>query len=97
MIDIEITAVYEKWYKKLRDARAQDVINVRLRRIKEGNFGDFKSLGDGLYEIRIHYSAGYRLYFVNKGERWILILCGGAKSTQEKDIKLARKLAKEVK
>ncbi|GBR73778.1 toxin ParE [Candidatus Termititenax aidoneus] len=97
MFDIEITEAYEKWFRKLKDKQAQDIINIRLRRIKEGNLGDHKSLGNGLFEIRIHYSGGYRLYFINKGSRWILILCGGAKSTQSKDIKLARKLAEEVK
>ncbi|MDR1997815.1 MAG: type II toxin-antitoxin system RelE/ParE family toxin [Candidatus Margulisbacteria bacterium] len=95
-MDIEISDVYEKWFNKLRDLKAKDIINVRLRRIKQGNLGDNKSLGGGLYEIRIYYGAGYRLYFVNRGERWILILCGGDKSTQSKDIKLARKLAEEI-
>jgi putative addiction module killer protein len=96
MIEIEITSVYEKWFRKLKDLQARDIINIRLRRIKEGNLGDHKALGNGLYEIRIHYGGGYRLYFVNKSERWILILCGGAKSTQSRDIKLAKKLAEEV-
>jgi putative addiction module killer protein len=97
MIRIEVTEIYDKWFKRLRDIRAKDIINSRLDRIKENeNFGDCKSLGAGLYEIRIHYSGGYRLYFWHKGDRWILILCGGKKSTQEKDIKTARKIAREV-
>ncbi|GBR77601.1 toxin ParE [Candidatus Termititenax dinenymphae] len=53
-------------------------------------------LGNGLYEIRIHYGAGYRLYFVKKSDCWLLILCGGDKSTQNKDVKLAKKIAKEL-
>jgi putative addiction module killer protein len=97
MIRIEVTEAYDKWFRQLKDIRAKDIINSRLDRIKENeNFGDCKSLGAGLYEIRIHYGGGYRLYFVHKGDRWILVLCGGGKSTQEKDIRTARKLAKEV-
>jgi putative addiction module killer protein len=97
MIRIDVTEIYDKWFERLKDIRAKDIINSRIDRIKEtGNFGDYKSLGAGLYEVRIHYGGGYRLYFARKDERWILILCGGGKSTQEKDIKLARKLRSEV-
>ena len=97
MITIEITEVYEKWFNKIKDLRAKDIINSRLDRIKEGNLGNNKNLGGGLYEIKIDYGPGYRLYFVNRGMRWILILCGGAKGTQQKDIKKAREIAKELK
>ncbi|GBR77180.1 toxin ParE [Candidatus Termititenax persephonae] len=97
MLRIEVTEIYDKWFNRLRDVRAKDIINSRIDRIKENeNFGDCKSLGAGLYEIRVHYGGGYRLYFVYKGNRWVLILCGGGKSTQPRDIKLARKLAEEV-
>ncbi|MDR1453439.1 MAG: type II toxin-antitoxin system RelE/ParE family toxin [Candidatus Margulisbacteria bacterium] len=97
MIKIEITEAYKKWFNGLKDFKAKNIINVRLDRIREGNFGDRKTLGGGLYEVRIHYGNGYRLYFVHKGEYWVLILCGGEKSTQSKDIEKARKFLKEVK
>jgi putative addiction module killer protein len=97
MFQVELSEVFVKWFNKLKDRQAKGAIDVRLVRIEKGNFGDCKSLGGGLYEIRIHLGAGYRLYFVKKGARWILVLGGGDKSTQNRDIKLARKLAKEVK
>jgi len=97
MIKIEITEIYEKWFNKLKDLKAKDIINIRLRRIEiTGNFGDHKNIGDGLYEVRVHYGAGYRLYFCNRGVQWILILCGGNKSSQVKDIKKAREIIKEI-
>jgi putative addiction module killer protein len=96
MLTVELTEIFDKWYKKLRDAQAKSAIDVRLVRMAKGNFGDCKSLGNSLYEIRIHCGAGYRLYFVNKSNKWILILCGGNKATQNKDIEKAKKLAREL-
>jgi putative addiction module killer protein len=97
MIKVELTEVFERWFKKLKDIQVKGAINVRLVRMSSGNFGDCKSLGNGLYEIRIHFGAGYRLYFVNKNNSWVLVLCGGDKSTQQKDIGKAREIAKELK
>ena len=97
MITIVQTETYRKWFNGLSDRKAKIVIDSRLLRIENGLLGDIKSLGGNLYEIRIHYGAGYRLYFIKKGNTYILLLCGGDKSTQNKDIKLARKLAEEVK
>jgi len=97
MITIVQTEIYRKWFNDLSDRKAKIVIDSRLLRIENGLLGDIKSLGGSLYEIRIHYGAGYRLYFVKKGNTYILLLCGGDKSTQSKDIRLARKLAEEIK
>lgn len=97
MITIVQTDTYRKWFNDLSDRKAKIVIDSRLLRMENGLLGDIKQLGGRLYEIRIHYGAGYRLYFIKKGNAYILLLCGGDKSTQNKDIKLARKLAEEVK
>ena len=72
-------------------------IYQRLSRIEEGNFGDYKSLGSGLYELRFHFDSGLRIYYTKQDNKIIILLCGGNKKTQEKDITLAQKYIKEVK
>ena len=84
-----------KWLKSLKDAKAREIIFARLLRIEEGNFGDVKPIGEGISEARIHYGAGYRLYFVKHGDVLIVMLAGGDKSSQTADIKKAKKLAEE--
>lgn len=90
------TETYRKWFKKLRDNLAKQNITMRLERLKLGNFGDSKSVGDGVFELRIDVGKGYRVYFTNKDNKIVVILVGGDKSTQEEDIKTAKRMAKEI-
>ena len=80
----------------MRDFRAVEAIARRLRRFEYGNLGDVKAVGDGVFEARIFYGAGYRLYFINKSGRIILLLCGGDKGSQKQDIRKAKEMAKEA-
>ncbi|MGD9638730.1 MAG: type II toxin-antitoxin system RelE/ParE family toxin [Alphaproteobacteria bacterium] len=96
MIQIEQTEVFAKWYAKLKNKEARARINVRIRRVSLGNFGDFKSVGSGVSELKIDYGAGYRIYFTKKGEEIVILLAGGDKRTQEKDILKAIKLAENL-
>ena len=91
------TKTFEKWFDKLRDKEAYLCISKRLKRIERGNFGDHKSLGGGISELRIDYGPGYRVYYTERNSLIIILLAGGDKSTQERDIVKARKLAKEWK
>ena len=95
MVEVLLTPGFERWLRRLRDKRATARINIRLRNASEGNFGDTQSLGDGISEMRIHYGPGYRLYFIRKGAAVIVLLCGGDKNSQQRDIRRARQLAQE--
>ena len=94
--EIEKTEVFDKWLKKLRDRRAVLAIAKRLDRAIAGNFGDVASAGESISEMRIFVGPGYRLYYTIRNHTIILMLCGGDKSTQEKDIQKAKKIAKAV-
>ena len=94
MIDIKQTDDFSKWLKKLADRNARARVFRRLRRIELGNLGDYKSLGGGLFEFRIIYGKGYRLYFCWQGNKIIVLLAGGDKSTQARDIDKAREILK---
>ena len=93
---IEKTDIYEEWFSKLKNLAAKIRIIKRLERIENNNFGDVKSVGDGIYEIRIDFGCGYRIYFSYKNKVIILLLCGGDKSTQQKDIEKAKIINKEL-
>lgn len=80
------------WLRRLRDAKAAERIQDRLSRLEQGNLGDHKSLGDNLYELRFTFGPGYRVYFGRVGQTLIVLLCGGDKSTQARDIATARQL-----
>lgn len=95
MIEIRETETFSSWLTALRDDRAKAKIAVRVRRLAFGNPGDVTPVGEGISELRIHMGAGYRIYFVQRGALLILILCGGDKSTQTKDIAVAKRLAKD--
>ncbi len=82
---------FNEWLMKLRDAEALGRIEKRLNRLLRGNPGDYKAVGNGVYELRIDYGPGYRLYCALLGQRLVLLLCGGDKRTQTADIKLASK------
>ena len=91
--EIEITEIFDNWFKKLRDRQAVLAITKRLDRARLGNFGDIVSVGGGVSEMRFFIGPGYRLYYVIRDGKIIVMLCGGDKSTQEKDIKKAKELA----
>lgn len=78
------------WFESLRDARAQGKIEARLISLESGNLGDYKSVGGGVYELRIHVGKGYRIYFGEVDNTGILLLCGGDKSSQQRDIERAK-------
>lgn len=95
MIEVRRTEEFAAWLKGLRDVRALARIQIRIDRVEEGNLGDAKFF-DGIGELRINHGPGYRLYFVQRGKLLVVLLCGGDKSTQAKDIKRAIAMAKEV-
>ena len=86
------SSVYKKWIKGLQDERAIYRINARIKRLEEGNPGDVKPAGEGISEMRIHYGPGYRVYYKDTGKEIIILLCGGDKTTQQEDIKNAKKI-----
>ena len=96
MFEVRQTAVFEAWIDGLKDMRAVARIEVWLRRLSLGHLGDAKSLGDGVSEMRIDYGPGYRLYFTRRGDRIVILLCGGDKKRQSDDIARAKQLAKEA-
>ena len=95
MIELKQTETFRKWWMKLRDERARGVIVSRLDRLAYGHAGDVEPVGEGISELRIHHGPGYRVYFQKRGNEIILLLCGGDKSTQGKDIRTAKRLAEE--
>jgi putative addiction module killer protein len=96
MIEVRQSAVFREWVANLKDLRARARIGARIDRLSEGNVGDSKSVGDGVSELRIHYGPGYRVYFTRRGSILIILLCGGDKSSQDRDIRAAKALAKEA-
>ena len=94
--EIETTAHFDKWARKLKDRAAARAIASRLARVRAGNLGDIENVGDGVSEMRIFTGKGYRLYFTIRNRQVIILLCGGDKSTQAKDIKKAKELAKSL-
>lgn len=95
MIELKQTETFRKWFAKLRDERAATAISLRLARLAYGHAGDVEPAGKGVSELRIHYGPGYRVYFQRRGETIIVLLCGGDKGSQARDIKTALRLADE--
>ncbi len=95
MIRLKQTDTFRKWFAKLRDERAVTAIASRIDRLAFGHAGDAEPVGKGVSELRIHYGPGYRVYFQRRGDTIVVLLCGGDKSTQAKDIKTALLLAEE--
>lgn len=94
-MDIKQTETYRKWEQGLRDKRAKAAIAARVYRLANGLVGDVAPVGQGISELRIHYGPGYRLYYFQKKKNEIIVLlCGGVKSSQKRDIEIAKKLAK---
>lgn len=94
MIEIRQTKEYERWFEGLRDLNAQLRIGARIRRVSLGNLGDVKPVGEGVLELRIPYGPGYRVYLTQRGETLIILLAGGDKSSQRRDIERAKELAR---
>ena len=92
---IRQTRVYDRWYAGLRDRQARARIDARIDRLLVGNPGDVRPVGEGVSELRIHYGPGYRVYFVQRGEVLLVLLCGGDKSDQAADIRQAKLLAQD--
>ena len=96
MIEVRQTAEYTQWFAGLRDRLAKTRIDIRVRRLSLGNAGDVKPVGEGVSELRIDYGPGYRVYFVQQGIVLIVLLAGGDKSTQDRDIRVAKQLARDL-
>ena len=94
MIDVRQAEVFSQWFERLRDRRARARINTRIRRLSLGNPGDVKPVGEGVSELRIDYGPGYRVYFAQHGQTLVILLAGGVKHTQDRDIKIAQELAR---
>ena len=97
MRSIYSTEVFDAWFEALRDKQAARRIQARIDRVEEGNFGDCQPVGEGVSEMRIHYGPGYRVYLAQRGADIVILLAGGDKATQNKDIKTAIGLAKQLK
>ncbi len=102
-IDLFVVALGSKkvspffeWLNSLPNITHRARILVRIERLREGNLGDVKSIGDGVFELRFHFPPGYRIYFLREGNKVIILLSGGNKSTQRKDIQLAKKIARQI-
>jgi putative addiction module killer protein len=90
------SAVFDKWLSKIKDRSVRNRLLARLNRVETGNFGDFKPIDQDLYEMRFFFGAGIRIYFTIQNDQVVLLLTGGDKSTQNKDIAAARKLLLEI-
>jgi putative addiction module killer protein len=96
MIEVRRTAEFSKWLAGLRDMEARARIAVKIERIVQGNLGDARPVGDGVGELRFDFGPGYRVYFVRRGDVLVILLCGGDKDSQQRDIKRAKELAQEI-
>lgn len=96
MIEIRQTDAFADWLRTLKDRKAATMVAARLQRLAHGLPGDVAPVGEGLSELRIHYGAGYRVYFVNRGAALIVVLGGGSKRTQATDIRRAKQLKEEL-
>ncbi len=96
MPEVRQTENFMRWLAGLRDGRARARVNARIRRLSIGNPGDAKPVGSGVSEMRIDYGPGYRVYFIRRGEALVILLAGGDKQTQDQDIAMAIKLARDL-
>jgi putative addiction module killer protein len=94
-LELRQTETFRLWNERLRDRRARTIIAARLLRLAEGLPGDVAPIGEGVSELRIHYGPGYRVYFQRRGAVLAVLLCGGDKSSQARDVAAAKRLAKE--
>ena len=96
-LELEQTETFRLWEQKLGDRRARTLIAARLLRLAEGLLGDVGPTGDGVSELRIHHGPGYRVYFLRRGDSRVVLLCGGDKASQSRDIAKAKRLAEKWK
>ncbi len=95
MIEVMKSSSFDRWLRGLKDQRAAARVQVRIDRLADGNPGDVKPVGGGVSELRIDYGPGYRIYFLKDGQQLVVLLCGGSKSGQGRDIEEAQRLAAE--
>lgn len=96
MVEIRQTETYARWFTRLRDQGARARILARIRRLSLGNAGDTVPVGEGISEMRIHYGPGYRVYFTRRGNTLVILLAGGSKKSQKRDIERAKALARKL-
>lgn len=96
MKSLQTTDIFDRWYDGLRDRQGKARIAARLRRVELGNFGDVKPVGSGVSELRIDYGPGYRVYLTQRGLEVVILLAGGDKRTQSKDIEAAIEMARQL-
>ena len=96
MIEVRKTEVYAKWLDGLRDVRARARVLVRIERLVAGNSGDVRPVGEGVSELRVDYGPGYRVYFKKRGRAMVVLLAGGDKRSQDRDVKMALRLARNL-
>ncbi|HMN76153.1 MAG TPA: type II toxin-antitoxin system RelE/ParE family toxin [Burkholderiaceae bacterium] len=96
MLEIRQTTLYSRWFAGLRDRMARSRIDIRIRRLSLGNPGDAKPIGEGVRELRIDHGPGYRVYFVQRGSECVILLADGDKSSQDRDIRNAKTLARQL-
>ena len=96
MLEVRQTSLYSEWFADLRDRTAKVRIDIRIRRLSLGNPGDVKPVGEGVSELRVDHVPGYRVYFIQNANFYVVLLGGGDKASQEKDIRNAKALAREL-
>ena len=96
MLEVRQTAAYAECFAGLRDRQAKTRVDIRIRRLSLRNAGDVKPVGEGVSELRIPYGPGYRVYFVQRGDLLVVLMAGGDKSTQDRDIRRAKELARDL-
>ena len=94
--EVILSSAFKRWLRELRDKHARARVAVRIDRLQEGNFGDHQSVGQGVSEMRVHAGKGYRIYYTIRTNTLVVLLCGGDKSSQPRDIERARQLAREL-
>lgn len=95
-LTVRPTEEFSDWLESLADTRAQAKIAIRIARVQAGLLGDIKSIGDKVSELRVNYGPGYRVYLTRKGDELVILLCGGDKKSQKRDIKRAKEMAAEI-
>lgn len=94
--DVVSTEIFNQWFRQLRDRKAARAIALRIERAKAGNLGDVKAIGDEVSEMRLFVGKGYRLYYTLRNQQLVILLCGGDKSSQSRDIKKAKELLEQL-
>lgn len=96
MLEVYKTEEFARWFKRLRDRKAKARIQARIDRLEQGHFGDVESVGDGVSELRLFYGPGYRIYFTRRSSVIVILLTGGDKGSQSKDVARAKELAQQL-